>query len=106
MTVASFRANDVDDTWDVGGGGTSDALDVVTLYGDPGLVGNTFDEVGDGIVDHSFTVSFAAEPCFGVSVFIFVSSRPQPAITSNPDTKKRTATMLLLSPVGQVNDNR
>ena len=64
FTVATFRANQSDDTWDIGGGTISNALDAVTNYGDPGITDNTWMEVSDGIVNYFFDVWFEtdAEP--------------------------------------------
>jgi hypothetical protein len=62
FTVATFRANGIDDTWDTGGEDVSNALDVVTAYRDPGdIASNTFAEVGDGVIDHSFEVWFGPD---------------------------------------------
>jgi hypothetical protein len=59
FTVVTFRANQSDDTWDTGGGSTSDALDAVTNYGDPGMLStNTWTEVSDGVVNYYFDVWF------------------------------------------------
>jgi hypothetical protein len=58
FTVATFRSNATDDTLDVGGSATSNALDAVTNYGDPGAALNTFSEVSDTVVDYAFEVSF------------------------------------------------
>ncbi len=61
FTVATFRANTSDDTWDTGGSGTSNALDCVTNYGDPGLQTNTWTEVSDQFVDYFFDLWFEAD---------------------------------------------
>ncbi|MEM1510068.1 MAG: hypothetical protein QW096_09415 [Thermofilaceae archaeon] len=44
-------------TWDIGGFGTSDALDAMTTTGP-----NTWDEVEDGVVDYYVDVYFTTEP--------------------------------------------
>ncbi|MBU1537188.1 thrombospondin type 3 repeat-containing protein, partial [Myxococcota bacterium] len=58
FTVAAFRANTSDETWDIGG--NSDALDVLSNYGDPqpSDTRNTWDEVQDGVVDYYFDLFF------------------------------------------------
>lgn len=53
FTVATFRANTSDNTWDIGGSGTSNALDAVTTQS-----GNTWGEVQDGVVDYYFDIYF------------------------------------------------
>jgi uncharacterized repeat protein (TIGR01451 family) len=61
FTVATFRANISDNTWDIGGSGTSNALDAVTNYGSPApatRLQNTWAEVSDGVVDYYFDVWF------------------------------------------------
>jgi hypothetical protein len=55
FTIAAFRAGANDDTADVT---DSDALDVVTHYGDPGLMANTWTEVSDGAVNYFASVYF------------------------------------------------
>ena len=65
FTVATYRANTSDNTWDLGGGSISNVLDAVTNYGDPGLLStNTWTEVSDGVVNYFFDVWFDpdAEP--------------------------------------------
>ncbi|PKN24687.1 MAG: hypothetical protein CVU65_11115, partial [Deltaproteobacteria bacterium HGW-Deltaproteobacteria-22] len=58
FTVATFRANTSDETWDLTG--VSDALDAVTTYGDPNPADsrNTWIEVGDAVVNYHFQVFF------------------------------------------------
>lgn len=56
LSVALFRSDTSDEAFDIGG--ASDALDVLSNYGDPGTTPNTFDEVGDGVLDHSVDVHF------------------------------------------------
>ncbi len=60
FTVAIFRENAMGDTADVMG--SSDALDVISDYGDPRVTTmpptNTFVEVMDGVVNHSIDVWF------------------------------------------------
>ncbi len=51
FTVAAFRSNTSDDTWDIGG--NSDALDAITTTGP-----NTWDEVSDQVVNYSIDLSF------------------------------------------------
>lgn len=58
VSVALFRATATDETFDISG--ASDALDVLTNDGDPGTTPNTFDEVGDGVLDFSVDVHFDA----------------------------------------------
>ncbi|MBN2056938.1 VCBS repeat-containing protein [bacterium] len=61
FTVAVFRANASDDTWDLGSDPVSDALDCVTNYTHhPGASGsyNTWDEVSDQVVDYYFDIWF------------------------------------------------
>ena len=59
FTVATFRANPADNTWDLGGPNVPNALDAVTNYGDPGLaMENTWREVQDMVVDYHFEVLF------------------------------------------------
>jgi len=58
FSVLAARADVNDDCNDVGGPGFSDALDVVTDYGDPGTVTNTFTEVSDQVVNYHFDVWF------------------------------------------------
>ena len=59
FTVATYRANASDNTWDLGGGSISNVLDAVTNYGDPGmLMTNTWTEVSDGVVNYFFDVWF------------------------------------------------
>ncbi|MBW1873479.1 MAG: lamin tail domain-containing protein, partial [Deltaproteobacteria bacterium] len=60
FTVVSLRANAIDEAWDVAG--VSDVMDAVTNYGDPGLPGNTWDEVSDALVDYHFSVWFHLDP--------------------------------------------
>ncbi len=57
FTLATFRANTSDETWDTGSG-TSDALDALTNYGDPGLVDNTWAEVSDQVINYHFDLFF------------------------------------------------
>ena len=60
FTVAVFRADVADHTWDISG--SSDALDCVTNYGDPGdTTSNTWAEVGDGVVDYYFDLFFESD---------------------------------------------
>ncbi len=60
FTAAVFCSNGDDSTWDVAG--TSDALDALTNYDDPGLSANTWAEVADGTVDYNFEVWFHLDP--------------------------------------------
>jgi hypothetical protein len=61
FTIGVFRTNASNGTFDVPGSeALSDAMDAVTSYGMPGAVMNTFDEVGDGAIDHSIDVWFGA----------------------------------------------
>jgi hypothetical protein len=56
ITVASFHSVDTvgDNTQDIGGPGVSNAIDVVTDYGDPAVGGypNTWAEVSDGAINY------------------------------------------------------
>jgi MYXO-CTERM domain-containing protein len=62
FTVATFRAQASDVTVDVGGASVSNVLDCVSDYGDPAAAAypNTWIEVQDGVIDHSFDVHFDA----------------------------------------------
>ncbi len=64
FSVATFRSTADDVTWDLPG--TSNALDAVTDYGDPGTLANTWAEVSDGVlndyVDVWFHLDSACEP--------------------------------------------
>jgi len=62
FTVAVFRADAADGTWDLGGAGASNAFDVLTNYGNPGSVLTTLDEVSDLDVDYHFEVWFHLDP--------------------------------------------
>lgn len=60
LTVASFHSVDTagDNTQDIGGASVSNAIDVVTDYGDPATAGypNTWSEVSDGVVNYSLSL--------------------------------------------------
>jgi uncharacterized repeat protein (TIGR01451 family) len=56
FTVATFRADTSDNTLDIAG--TSDALDAVTNYGDPGDTNNTWADVSDDVLDYYFDLYF------------------------------------------------
>ncbi|MBN1424715.1 lamin tail domain-containing protein [Candidatus Fermentibacteria bacterium] len=59
FTVAAFRTNTSDNTWDTGGSSVSNALDAVTNYNDPGdVTSNTWAEVSDQVVNYYFDVFF------------------------------------------------
>ncbi|MFH1434304.1 MAG: lamin tail domain-containing protein, partial [Pseudomonadota bacterium] len=58
FTVGTVHATDADDSWDIGGPGTSDILDAVTNYGDPGAMANTWTEVADQVLDYHWDVYF------------------------------------------------
>jgi hypothetical protein len=60
FSVASFRANALDGTFN--SAGQSNALDVVSNYGAPGSTPNTFTEVQDQIIDYGFEVWFHLDP--------------------------------------------
>ncbi len=63
FTVISCRAsNNADESWDIGNAGISDALDVLTNYGDPGDLANSWDEVSDQTVDYHFQLWFHLDP--------------------------------------------
>ncbi len=63
FTVISCRAsNNSDEAWDIGAGGTSDALDVLTNYLDPGDLSNSWVEVSDQTVDYYFQLWFHLDP--------------------------------------------
>lgn len=61
FTVATFRAQSNDLTVDIGGTMSSNALDVVSNYGDPRATAypNTYQEVQDQVVDSSFDLWFS-----------------------------------------------
>ncbi|TAK18990.1 MAG: hypothetical protein EPO40_35555 [Myxococcaceae bacterium] len=63
FTVATFRAQSNDDTVPIGGSEVSNALDVVTDYGDPRAAShpNTFAEVSDQVIHYYADVYFAAD---------------------------------------------
>ncbi len=56
FSLAVLRANAFDEAWDIVG--SSDVLDAATNYGDPGSTANTWNEVGDGIIDANFELWF------------------------------------------------
>ena len=56
FTVAAYLATSNDVTWDVMF--SSNILDCVTNYGDPGTAANTWAEVADGDLDYFFSVWF------------------------------------------------
>jgi MYXO-CTERM domain-containing protein len=60
FTVATFREQAGGNTVDLGGGGISNAIDVISDYGTPRTSStlNTFNEVSDQRVDYSFDVYF------------------------------------------------
>jgi hypothetical protein len=62
FTVATFRTDALDNTVDIGGSSVSNALDVVTNYGDPGATSNTFAELMDQDIDYYFDVWFHLDP--------------------------------------------
>jgi hypothetical protein len=64
FTIAVFRADASDGTWDIGGPGVSNAFDVLTNYGNPGSAMSTADEVADLDVDYHFEVWFHLDPDF------------------------------------------
>jgi len=55
FTVSSYRATDTNDTWGIGDGSISNALDAVTP-----IPGNTWNEVSDQDIDFYFTLDFDA----------------------------------------------
>ena len=63
FTVATFKALASDQTQDIGGSASSNAIDAITDYGNPAgppvPAPNTFAEVIDGVVDYFFDVWFA-----------------------------------------------
>jgi lamin tail-like protein/flagellar hook capping protein FlgD len=63
FTVASFLAGPTDDTQQIGGAETSNAIDCVTNYGDPrtSLFPNTFADVGDQVINYAFDVYFSSD---------------------------------------------
>jgi hypothetical protein len=81
FTVAVFRESGVGDALDVMG--SSDALDVISDYGDPSAaIANTWIEVMDGVVNHSLEVWFdrtGREPYAPLLVSRFLSDAPSPA---------------------------
>jgi hypothetical protein len=50
FTLAAFHSETTDITRDIAG--VSDAIDVVTNYGEPGVSHNTWDELNDGYIGH------------------------------------------------------
>ncbi|MFZ5441285.1 MAG: hypothetical protein ACOZQL_14855, partial [Myxococcota bacterium] len=62
LSIATFRAQTNDLTIDLGGAMISNALDVVSTYGDPraAMNPNTWTEVQDQVLDASFDVWFAS----------------------------------------------
>jgi len=72
FTFSTYRANTSDDTWDIGGGGTSNALDVVTTAGP-----NTWNEVSDGVIDYYVDIQFLNDQTLPVQAVSLV------AITGN-----------------------
>jgi uncharacterized repeat protein (TIGR01451 family) len=76
FTVATFRADANDDTWD--SAANSDAVDAITNYGDPGDTGNTWSEVSDGVIDYTFDLFFEADgdvyPPLLISEVLYVPS--------------------------------
>jgi len=53
FTFSSYRANTSDNTWDIGGSQTSNALDCITTTGS-----NTWDEVQDSVIDYYVDIEF------------------------------------------------
>lgn len=80
FTVAVFRENPMGDTLDIMG--SSDALDVISDYGDPSsTVTNTWVEVMDGVVNHSLDVWLdrtSREPYAPIVVTRFMADAPAP----------------------------
>jgi hypothetical protein len=81
LTVAIFRADANDDTWDISG--SSDALDAVTNYGIPCDQSNTLAEVSDGVLDYHFQVYF--EPGSGEVMSPLLISEVMGYPTNDPD---------------------
>jgi MYXO-CTERM domain-containing protein len=86
FSIATFRENGMGDTVEAGMNPLSDALDVMTDYGDPtvfaGVPTNTFMEVMDGVVNHSVDVWFGGtgrEPYSPLQIVRFASDMPAPA---------------------------
>ncbi|MDW8246435.1 MAG: lamin tail domain-containing protein, partial [Sandaracinaceae bacterium] len=84
MTVAIFRENSAGDTAEIPD--ASDALDVISDYGDPrgplGTQPNTWEEVMDGRVNHSLELWLdrtTREPYSPLVVSRFMSNAPSPA---------------------------
>jgi MYXO-CTERM domain-containing protein len=63
FTVATFRAQSNDLTVDIGGAGSSNALDCVSDYGDPAAANypNAYDDLQDQVVDYHFDLWFDAQ---------------------------------------------
>lgn len=79
FTVATFRCQANSDlTIDIGGPNFSNALDAITDYGDPAaaMYPNTYQDVQDLVVNHSFDVHFGAtgEPYAPLVVQRFLSN--------------------------------
>jgi hypothetical protein len=84
FTIATFRANTSDDTWDAGGSTVSGALDAVTNYGDPGSLLNTWDEVSDQVVDYSFDIWFQRQCAYEPASPVLISEVMYDPPTTEP----------------------
>jgi hypothetical protein len=84
FTVATFRANASDNTWDVGGSYASNALDAVTNYGDPGSLLNTWDEVSDQVVDYYVDIWFQQQCAYEPASPVLISEVMYDPPTAEP----------------------
>ncbi len=82
FTLVVLRSDFIDQSWDIGGPGISNALDVISNYGVPGTEPNTWQEVADQIVDYSVEVHFegSGEPIAPVLIHevLYDPSSPEP----------------------------
>ncbi len=82
FTVAVFRSGEDDMTWGIPG--MSNALDAITNYGLPGMVANTMEEVGDGVVDSFFDIWFHLDPDLEPSSPLIISEVLYDAVEAEP----------------------
>ncbi|NMB75069.1 MAG: lamin tail domain-containing protein [Myxococcales bacterium] len=86
LTIASFHSVDPvgDNTQDIGGPGVSNAIDVVTDYGDPATSGypNTWSEVSDGVVDYHLS-AFTDASGEAISPILIDRFAPAPSNTTS-----------------------
>jgi cysteine-rich repeat protein len=89
FTVAMFRSKADDVTKDIGGPNVSNAIDVITNYGDPGSAKNTLDEVTDQFVNYFFEAWFHLLPGNEPSAPVVISELVYnaPATATEPDAE-------------------